>query len=494
MRGIFYSIFFAAVSVFVWASTGELAQTQTESRPVLRLQIENAAITPVTAQFIQRAVVRAQTEGAQALLIVLDTPGGLVDSTRDIVKSILQSEVPVIVYVAPSGARAASAGLFITLAGHVAAMAPGTNIGAAHPVSIGGLPGSPQPEPQEKPQSDPEQKEEAEKTRQQQSPAEQKIVNDTVAWARSLAELRGRNTDWVSRAVTESISAAASEALSNNVVDLIANNEQELLAAIDGREVNLARGVVQLRTSGASIVSHEMWWGERVLAVISNPNVAFLLLMFGFYGILFELYTPGWGVAGVLGVICLILAFFGLAVLPISYVGLVLIGIAMAMFIAEAFVTSYGFLTIGGVICLVIGGMMLVDSPTGFMRVSLRMIVPIALATAGITFFLVSRIIKAQRSVPQSVGQMFAAEAVALDQFEGEGDRYRGTVRAHGELWQAVSDTPVAAGQRLEAQRREGLTLFVQPAGHKKVLSIQEERTQNRTTEDSIEGRKKKWF
>jgi membrane-bound serine protease (ClpP class) len=365
-------------------------------------------------------------------------------------------------------------------------MAPATNIGAAHPVSIGGLPGSPQPEPRKT--------EDGEKP-PPQSPMEQKIVNDTVAWARSLAELRGRNVEWVTRAVSESLSSSASEAVSSGVVDLIAANEQELLAALDGREVSLASGPVQMRTVNAEIRLHEMWWGERFLSVVSNPNVVFLLMIFGFYGILFELYTPGWGVAGVLGVVCLVLAFFGLAVLPISYVGLALIGIAMALFLAEAFVTSYGFLTIGGVICMVIGGVMLVDSPAGFMRVSLRIIVPLAIATAGITFFLVSKIIRAQRALPQMGGErMLTADAVAVEGFASDGERYRGWVRARGELWRSVSSSPVAADQRVEVQGRDGLTLIVQPPGQKKVLSIQEERKSNQEPEDSIKGRRKRWF
>jgi len=484
MRGAVYTIFFAIVAVLLCLSSEMPAQTQAESRPVVvRLRIDNEAITPVTAQFIDRAIKRAEEERAQGLLIVLDTPGGLVDSTREIVKSILQSNVPVVVYVAPSGARAASAGLFITLAGHVAAMAPGTNIGAAHPVTIGGLPGSPQPEPRqtkdgEKPPA--------------QSPMEQKIVNDTVAWARSLAELRGRNVDWVTRAVSESLSSSASEAVSNGVVDSIAASEQELLAALDGREVSLAGGPLRMRTAGAEIRLHQMWWGERILAVISNPNVAFLLMIFGFYGILFELYTPGWGVAGVLGVVCLVLAFFGLAVLPISYVGLALIGIAMALFLAEAFVTSFGFLTIGGVICMVIGGVMLVDSPAGFMRVSLRIIIPFALATAAVTFFLVSKIIQAKRAPPQMVGgRMVTADAVAVEGFESDGELYRGWVRARGELWRSISSSPVAAGQRLEVQTRDGLTLIVQPAGQKNVLSTEEGKS-NQELEDSAKGRRKR--
>ncbi len=485
MRGAVYTIVFAIVAVFLCLSAERPAQTQAESRPVVvRLRIDNEAITPVTAQFIDRAIKRAEEERAQGLLVVLDTPGGLVDSTREIVKSILQSNVPVVVYVAPSGARAASAGLFITLAGHVAAMAPGTNIGAAHPVTVGGLPGSPQPSPK--------QTEDGEKP-PAQPPMEQKIVNDTVAWARSLAELRGRNVEWVTRAVRESLSASASEAVSNGVVDLIAANEQELLAALDGREVRLASGTLQMRTAGAEIRLHEMWWGERILAAVSNPNVVFLLMIFGFYGILFELYTPGWGVAGVLGVVCLVLAFFGLAILPISYVGLALIGIALALFLAEAFVTSYGFLTIGGVICMVIGGVMLVDSPAGFMRVSLRIIFPFAIATAGVTFFLVSKIIQAQRAPPQTGGwQMLTSDAVAVEGFESDGERYRGLVRARGELWRSVSSSPVAADQRVEIQAREGLTLIVQPAGQKKVLSIQEERKSNQEMADSVKERRKR--
>ncbi len=486
----FLSLAFLVTLVLVCPFVSERQiHAQTNSSPVvLRLQLKNEAITPVTSQFIQRAIKRAEMERVQCVLIVLDTPGGLVDSTREIVKSILNSNVPVVIYVAPSGARAASAGVFITLAGHVAAMAPGTNIGAAHPVQIGGLPGSPQPEPRQTPKPG-ESEEEAKPPAQ--SPMEQKIVNDTVAWARSLAELRGRNVEWVSKAVTESLSASANDALNNKVVDLIAPDEPTLLDTLNGREIRLASGPIQLVTAGAEIRPHEMWWGERVLAAISNPNVAFLLMIFGFYGILFELYTPGWGVAGVLGVICLVLAFFGLAVLPISYVGLALIAIALAMFVAEAFVPSYGFLTIGGVICLAIGGVMLVDSPAGFMRVSLQMIVPLALATGAVTFFLLGRIVKAQRVIPQTGSeQMLTAEAVAVEEFKPDGERYLGQVRVHGELWRAISEVPVVGNQRLEVQRRDGLTLRVQPGGQKKVISIQEDRNRELRTEDSIKGRK----
>lgn len=425
-----------------------------KDRPVVvQACLDNEAITPVTARFIQRAIQQAEREQADCLILVLDTPGGLVDSTRQIVKDMLRSEVPVIVYVAPSGGRAASAGVFITMAGHVAAMTPGTNIGAAHPVQVGGLPGSP---PQEEERKDGD---------QSAVPLKEKIVNDTVAWARALAELRGRNAEWAARAVKESISAPASEAVKEGAVDLLAEDIDDLLAKVHGRSVTLPSGMVSLNTRGAEVRTLEMWWGERVLGLLSNPNVAFLLLIFGFYGILFELHSPGWGVGGTLGVICLVLAFFGLAVLPVNYVGLGLIALALALFVAEAFVTSYGFLSLGGIVCFVLGGLMLVESSAGFQRVSLGVLVPVALATAGITFFLVGSIWKAHRGRVQTGGEaLTGAEAVALEDFAATANGYGGMVRVQGELWKAVAPASVAAGHTLEVRGQEGLTLMVQPA------------------------------
>jgi membrane-bound serine protease (ClpP class) len=462
----------------LFAGIGGTAQTPAPERPVvLKIQLRNEAITPVTARFITSAIRRAEEQRAAALIIMLDTPGGLVDSTREVVGGIFQSRVPVVVYVSPVGARAASAGVFITMAAHVAAMAPGTTIGAAHPVQIGGLPGSPPQQPER--QTD-EKKDEKTQPRAT-TPMEDKIVNDTVAWARAMAELRGRNTDWAARAVRESISAPASEALKENAVDLIAEDINDLLGKIEGREITLIDRKVNLQVAGADVRAHEMWWGERVLALLANPTLAFLLLIFGFYGILFELYTPGWGVGGTVGVICLILAFFALSVLPINYVGLALIGIALTMFVAEAFVPSYGFLTLGGVICLILGGVMLVDSPAGFMRISLWMIVPVALATAAITAFLVGSIVKSHRA-PLLTGSeaMAHAAATADEDFVGEGTHYRGRVQTHGELWRAVSDTPVRAGDALQVDRRDGLTLHVQPAPQPAmVLPITKEEEKN---------------
>lgn len=475
MRRILISLF-ALMLAALLVSIGGSAQTS-ERPVVVKVQLRNEPITPVTARFIIRAIRHAEEQRATALVIMLDTPGGLVDSTREVVGAILQSRVPVVIYVAPAGARAASAGVFITLAGHVAAMAPGTTIGAAHPVQIGGQPGSP---PQQ-PERQTEEKKDGETQPRTPTPMEDKIVNDTVAWARAIAELRGRNADWAARAVRESISAPASEALKENAVDLIAEDINDLLGKIEGREISLIDSRLNLRVVGADVRAYEMWWGERVLALLANPTIAFLLLIFGFYGILFELYTPGWGVGGTVGVICLVLGFFALSVLPINYVGLALIAIALTMFVAEAFVPSYGFLTLGGVICLILGGFMLVDSPAGFMRISLWTLVPVALATAAITVFLVGSIVKSHRAPVRTGSEaMVHAEATADEDFVGDGSRYRGRVETHGELWGAVSDMPVRAGDALQVVRRDGLTLHVQPAEQPAMfLAIPKEQKKN---------------
>ncbi|MDH3494471.1 MAG: nodulation protein NfeD [Acidobacteriota bacterium] len=434
-----------------------------ETPRVVQLRLNNEAITPVTARFIARAIREAEKQQAKCLIIMLDTPGGLVDSTREMVKAILHSKVPVIVYVAPTGARAASAGVFITMSSHIAVMAPGTNIGAAHPVQIGGLPGSQPPQPAERqPEKQSGDKKDDQNNARTTTPMEDKILNDTVAWARSLAELRGRNADWAERAVKDSISVTATEAVKAGAVDFVAKDLNELLARIEGREVQLEQGKAKLQVTGASVQTLEMWWGERVLAAIANPTLAFLLLIFGFYGILFEFYTPGWGVAGTIGVICLVLGFFAMAVLPISYVGLALIVIALAMFVAEAFVVSYGFLSIGGAICLIIGGLMLVESPTGFMRVPLWAILPVSLATAVISFFLVGAIIKTHLNPPQTGSEAVAgSKAVADEDFRPDGGLYHGRVRYHGEWWNAVSRTPVEKSEELVVESRDGLMLAV---------------------------------
>ena len=429
---------------------------------VLVATFENHTINPASARFLIRAIEVAEQRQAAAVVIQLDTPGGLADSTRDITKSILDSRVPVVVYVAPSGGRAASAGLFITLAAHIAAMAPGTNIGAAHPVQVGGSPVMPQ-RPAEQPSDGQAPANDAERPRTS-SPAEDKALQDTLAWARSLAELRGRNAEWAARAVEESASATASEAAELGVIDFVAADLSDLLRRLDGTEVTVSTGNVRLHVQNPQVETLQMSWRDRLLSAIANPNVAFLLLMFGFYGILLELYTPGWGVGGTVGVICLALAFFALAVLPVNYVGLILMAIGLALFVAEAFVTSYGFLALGGVVSMTIGGLMLVDSPVGFLRVSPWVVAPVAVATAVITVFLIGQVVGAHRR-PALTGSegLLSERAIADGTFTPQDGSYRGTVRTHGELWQAISPQPVIAGEPVAIEGRDGLTLRVSP-------------------------------
>ncbi len=451
----------AVIPLFVLAllSTPFTSPTGREA-PVLLVRIQNEPITPVTARFVSRALTDARNNGAQCLVIELDTPGGLMDSTQRIVTDILNSPIPVIVYVSPTGGRAASAGLFITLSSHIAAMSPGTRIGAAHPVQLGGLPTAP-----EKPSSvdDEEKDDEAVKI---SSAMEEKLVNDTVAWARSLAQLRNRNAEWAELAVTESQSLTATEAVEQNVVEFQASSLKDLLQQVDRHEVLVSRDglpqQVTLKTAAAQVEVLEMWWGEKLLMVLANPNLTLLLMMFGVYGILYELYSPGWGVAGTLGVVSLVLAFFGLSVLPINYAGLALIGVAIALLFAEVFVTSYGSLAIAGIACLILGSTMLVDSPGGFLKVSLSLVVPLAIATGLIVVFLVAGVVRAQRGRVQTGSEgLMGMSATARNKFSSVADEYTGQVSIHGEIWNARCTQPVSEGDELIVKDRDGLTLLV---------------------------------
>jgi membrane-bound serine protease (ClpP class) len=444
------SRWFTALCVLGLLAAG--ARAEEAQRPlVLRATLDDQMINPGTARYVERAIRTAEDEKAECLVLVLDTPGGMLDSTRRIVKAILSSRVPVIVYVAPSGARAASAGVFITLSAPIAAMAPGTNIGAAHPVAItGDLPGAPEKDAKDK------------EKKAAGSPMTEKIVNDTVAWARALAAQRGRDPDWVERTVRESESITATEAHEKGVIDLLADNFDDLLKQLDGRKVKLDGSEVTLRTTGAEVQDVEMTWGETVVALLAHPTLALLLLTLGALGILFELHSPGWGVPGTVGVICVVLGFAALAVLPINYAGLALLVVALAMFIAEVKVQSFGLLTLGGMVCLILGGVMLIDSPAGFERISLSVLVPLALACGAISFFLVSNIIRAHTRRVQTGGEaLIGGGAVALDRFVPQDDVYVGQVRTQGETWRAVSHTPVEGNETLEIESRQGLTLFV---------------------------------
>jgi len=408
--------------------------------PVAVIEMEGA-ITPVTVRLVSAAVDRAQAERAQALVIQLDTPGGLERSMRSIVQAILSSEVPVIVYVAPTGGRAASAGVFITMAAHVAAMAPATNIGAAHPVSVGG--GGPDKEMMKK------------------------IENDAAAFARTIATERGRNAEWAEKAVRSSVSVTEREAVKLKIVDLVADNLPDLLAKIDGRTVKTVKGTVTLQTKDAPIKKIEVKFRDRFLALISDPNIAYILMMIGMLGIFFELSNPGVILPGVLGGISLILAFFAFQSLPINWAGLLLILFGVALLIAEIKVVSHGVLTIGGVVAMLLGSMMLFDAPEtgGLLRVSWFVIVPAVASTAGLVIVGLSFGMRALYRKPTTgVSGMVGEIAVARTPLAPEGQ-----VLVQGELWRAIAQNgPVAVGEEVEVVGVNGLTLTVVKAADRR--------------------------
>jgi membrane-bound serine protease (ClpP class) len=393
----------------------------------------DSAITPVTVRLLSTAIDRAQSEGAQALVVQLNTPGGLERSMRSMVQTILGSPIPVIVYVAPTGARAASAGVFITMAAHVAAMAPATNIGAAHPVPVGG--GGMDKE------------------------MTKKVENDAAAFARTIAAERGRNAEWAERAVRSSVSATEREAVKLKVVDLVADNLPDLLVKIDGRTVKTSKGQVTLATKDAPVKVIEVRFRDRFLALISDPNIAYLLMMGGMLGIFFELSNPGSILPGIIGGICLILAFFAFQSLPVNWAGLLLLLFGVILLIAEIKVVSHGVLAIGGVISMLLGSIMLYDSPdiTGI-RLSWAVILPTVGATAGLVFFAVSMGVRAlYRPAATGSSAMVGRVGVVRTPLQPEGQ-----VLIDGELWRAVSpEAGVGAGEPVQVTAIDGLTLTV---------------------------------
>jgi membrane-bound serine protease (ClpP class) len=413
-----------------------LASANAAPAPVAVMELEGA-ITPVAVRLVATAVERAQADRAQALVLQLDTPGGLERSMRSIVQTILNAEVPVIVYVGPTGARAASAGVFITMAGHVAAMAPATNIGAAHPVTVGG--GTPDKE------------------------MVKKIENDAAAFARTIAVERGRNAEWAERAVRSSVSATEREAVKLKIVDLVAENIPDLLAKVDGKTVKTAKGSVTLQTKDAPIKKIEIRFRDRFLALITDPNVAYILMMVGVLGLFFELSNPGAILPGVVGGISLILAFFAFQSLPINWAGLLLILFGIVLLIAEIKVVSHGVLTIGGVIAMLLGSMMLYDAPEAgsALRISWWVIVPAVGSTAGLVAFALSFGMRALYRTPTTgVPGMVGETAVARTPLAPDGQ-----VAVGGELWRAVAqDGPVAPGEAVTIVGVDGLTLTVAKA------------------------------
>jgi len=389
-------------------------------------------INPVSAEYITESLKVAIQNGAQALIIQLDTPGGLDKSMRLIIKEMLNSPIPVIVYVSPSGSRAASAGAFITLAAHVAAMAPGTNVGAAHPVAVG--------------------------TGEVGKEMKEKITNDAAAYIKSLAERRGRNVEWAEKAVRESVSASETEALQQHIIDLIAPDLTNLLKQLDGRMVTTAAGERVLRTAGAQVQSIEMSLRQRFLSLLADPNVAYMLLMLGAAGIFFEISTPGVVLPGVIGGISLLLGLYALQLLPVNYAGLALIVLAIILFIAEIKVASYGALTIGGIISMLMGSLMLFEAPPPLPGLSLWVVLPVTLLVAGFFVFLVGAVVKTFWQQPYSGREgLLHRGGVAQSPI----DRKGGKVFLAGELWDASSEEPIGKGDDVEVVGMQGLTLRV---------------------------------
>ena len=396
----------------------------------------DGAIGPSTAKYIESGIEYAEEKNSKALIIELNTPGGLLESTRDIVQNMLSSKVPIIVFVAPSGSRAGSAGVFITLAANIAVMAPGTNIGAAHPVGIGG-------------QSD------------SSGAMYDKVTNDAAAFIRSIAQKRNRNQCWAERAVRESISSTDKEALDSAVIDFICPDIDSLLIAINGTKVQTFDKEITLHTEKIKVEFVDMSWKEKILSVISDPNIAYILLMIGIYGIFFELYSPGSIFPGVIGGISLILAAYSLQMLPINYAGLALIILAIILFIIEVKVASYGMLTVGGIISLFLGSIMLIDSPFEFMEISLSLILTVVILTALFFIFLATLGIRAQyRKATTGQEGMVGELALVISDITIENP---GTVHIHGEIWKAVSDTNIQSGKKVVVTSIDSLTLFVKP-------------------------------
>ena len=416
------------------------------------------AIGPAVSDYVQKGLKTAADDKALAVVLQMDTPGGLDHAMRDIIQAILNSPVPVLTYVAPAGARAASAGTYMLYASHIAAMSPTSNLGAATPIQIGGLPTSPESPEESKEKSKEKSKDKAQEEEKAPSGGalERKMVNDAAAYIRSLAERHGRNADWAEKAVREAVSLTASEALALKVIDIVATDVNDLLRQADGRKVVMDSGTVQLKTAGLATVHIMPTWQNRILAVISDPNVTYLLLLLGMYGLIYELANPGVFFPGVVGAISLLLALYGFQVLPINYSGLALIILGISLIAAEAFMPSFGSLGIGGIVSFAVGSLILLDEES--LRISLTLIAGTTLVSAAFVFWMRGRMASLRRKpVRTGVEALIGMTGEVREDFSGEG-----RIWLMGESWQAKSDEKLQRGEKVKVKAKEGVVLTVE--------------------------------
>jgi membrane-bound serine protease (ClpP class) len=418
----------------------------------------NGAVGPATAEFVTKGLERADKDDAQLVVLQIDTPGGLDTSMREIIKAILASRVPVAVFVGPSGARAASAGTYILYAAHIAAMAPGTNLGAATPIQIG-MP-SPSPSPASSPlPSDKDKSKAGQDSHGSEDTLTRKQVHDAAAYIRGLAQLRGRNAEWGERAVREAVSLSADEALAQRVIDLTARDVTDLVSKLNGRKITTAAGERTLATSDAPTVTLAPDWKARFLAIVTEPSVALILMMLGVYGLFFEFYNPGFVLPGVIGGIALLLGLFALNMLPVNYAGLALIVLGLAFIVAEAFLPAYGSLGAGGVIAFAVGAIMLIDTDVPGFGIPLGLIATLAVVTGAFVFLVAWLALRARRRpVVTGSEELIGSVGEMLDDAQTEG-----WARIHGESWRVEGALPLKRGQRVHVTARDGLVLSVAP-------------------------------
>lgn len=458
--------------------------TAQPTTPMVWLLQFQGAVSPASADYFISNLKDAERAQAALFVLELDTPGGLDRAMRDMIKAILASKVPVVTYVAPSGSRAASAGTYLMYASHVAAMAPATNIGSSTPVNIGGgspipMPGGTRPEPAEttpaksdpdKPQAgasgaagsaagDASDKGKGAAAAQSGSTMERKVINDAVAYIRSLAQLRGRNPQWAEKSVREAANLSASDALAGGVIDLIASDMDDLLRQLDGRTLTVDGKPVKLALGGATVQRVTPGWRYEILSLITDPNIAYILLMVGIYGLILEFYHPGTGVPGIVGVICLLLAAYALQMLPINYVGLALIVLGIGLMLAESFAPGFGVFGIGGAIAFVIGSVMLVQTDLPAYQISLPIIAAFAVSSVAVFVFVIGAAMKSRTRKPVSGREtMLGDHAQVMRDFTGHG-----LVRLHGEIWQAHSSGPLTKGTTVRVVGVADLVLNVEP-------------------------------